>query len=48
MIDKYKNNIKKSSGFIKEIIGKSKSKIRKLSHKTVTGEKEITDQKAIA
>ena len=48
MIDKYKNNIKKSLGFIKEIIGKSKSKIKKLSHKIVTDEKEIIDEKTIA
>ena len=48
MIDKYKNNIKKSLGFIKEIIGKPKSKIKKLSHKIVTDEKEIIDEKTIA
>ena len=39
LIDKYKNNVKNTWGVIKEIIGKSKFKIKKLPHRIATDEK---------
>ena len=49
MIDKYKNNIKKTWDVTKEIIGKStKFKIKKPPHRIVIDKKEIIDEKTIA
>ena len=48
VIDKYKNNIKKTWGVMKEIIGKSKFKIKKLPHRILNDEKEIIDEKTVA
>ena len=48
MISKYQNNIKKTWDVMKEIIGKSKFRIKKLSHRIVINEKEIIDEKTIA
>ena len=48
LIDKYKNNIKKTWNVMKEVIGKYKFKIKKLPHRIVIDEKEITHEKAIA
>ena len=48
LIEKYKNNIKNIWDVRKEIIGKPKFKIKKLPHRTVTGQKKILDEKTIA
>ena len=47
LTDKYKCNIKKTWVVIKEIIGKSKFKIKKLPHRIVFDEKEIIDDKTL-
>ena len=44
---KYKNNIKKTWDVMKEIIGKSKFKIKKIPQRIVIDEKEIIDEKKI-
>ena len=47
LIDKYKCNIKKTWVVMKEIIGKSKFKTKKLPHTIVFDEKEIIDEKTL-
>ena len=47
LTDKYKCNIKKTWVVMKEIIGKSKFKIKKLPYRIVFDEKEIIDDKTL-